>query len=58
MNKLKKNSFINNLTNNNSVVYFDGSLENISKYKFSKITNFNQYQPDLLITPKKNINFF
>ncbi len=56
--QVKKNSFINNLTNNNSVVYFEGSLENKSKYKFSKITNFDQYQPDLLFTQKKTLIFF
>ena len=56
--KVKKNSFINNLTNNNGLVSFEGLLDNISKYKFSKITNFEKYQPDLLITPKKNLVFF
>ena len=56
--QVKKNSFINNLTNNNSVVYFDSSIKNISKYKFSKITNFNQYQPDLLITQQETLIFF
>jgi len=56
--KVKKNSFINNLTNNNGLVSFEGLLDNISKYKFSKITNFDKYQPDLLITPKKTLVFF
>ena len=56
--KVKKNAFINNLTNNNGLVYFDGLLENISKYKFSKISEFYQYQPDLLITQKNTIIFF
>ena len=53
-----KNSFINNLTNNNGTVSFKGSLDNISKYKFSKITNFDQYQPDLLLTQNQTLNFF
>jgi len=56
--KVKKNSFINNLTNNNGLVSFEGLLDNISKYKFSKITNFDKYQPDLLITPNKTLVFF
>ena len=56
--KSKKNSFINNLSNNNGLVYFNGSLNNISKYKFSKITNFDQYQPDLLLTKKNTLVFF
>ena len=56
--QVKKNSFINNLTNNNGLVSFEGLLDNISKYKFSKITNFDKYQPDLLITPNKTLVFF
>ena len=56
--EVKKNSFINNLTNNNGLVSFEGLLDNISKYKFSKITNFDKYQPDLLITPNKTLVFF
>ena len=40
------------------MVSFEGLLDNISKYKFSKITNFDKYQPDLLITPKKTLVFF
>ena len=53
-----KNFFINNLTNNNGTVSFKGSLDNISKYKFSKITNFDQYQPDLLLTQNQTLIFF
>ena len=53
-----KNSFINNLTNNNGTVSFKGSLDNISKYKFSKITNFDKYQPDLLLTQNQTLIFF
>ena len=56
--KSKKKSFINNLSNNNGLISFNGSLENISKYKFSKITNFDQYQPDLLLTKKNTLVFF
>ena len=54
----KKNSFVGNLTNNNGIVDFNGSLKNISKYKFSKISQFDSYQPELLITNKKSLIFF
>ncbi len=54
----KKNSFINNLKNNNGMVKFDGNLKKISKYKFSKISQFDYYQPELLITKKNNLIFF
>ena len=45
--KLINNSFINNLDNNNGRINFDGNLKNISKYKFSKIKNFYQYDPKI-----------
>ena len=54
----KKESFIKNYLNNNGVVQFDGKLKKISKYKFSKISQFDQYQPELLFTNKKNLIFF
>ncbi len=54
----KKESFIKNYLNNNGVVQFDGKLRKISKYKFSKISQFDQYQPELLFTNKKNLIFF
>ncbi len=56
--KFKKNSFINNLTNNNGIVKFNGELKNISKYKFSKISQFDYYQPELLVTEKNTLIFF
>lgn len=56
--KSKKKSFVSNLTNNNGIVNFNGSLNKISKYKFAKISQFNQYQPDLLITKNNTIIFF
>ena len=55
---IKKNSFINNLSNNNGIVKFTGELKNISKYKFSKISQFDYYQPELLVTEKKTLIFF
>ena len=57
-NNFKKNSFINNLSNNNGVVNFDGSIDKIKKFKFSKIDQFDNYQPELLITKNNNLIFF
>ena len=57
-NDFKKNSFINNLSNNNGVVNFDGSIDKIKKFKFSKIDQFDNYQPELLITNNNNLIFF
>ena len=54
----KKNSFVNNLSNNNGIVKFTGELKNISKYKFSKISQFDYYQPELLVTEKNTLVFF
>ena len=60
--RLKKNfknrSFVNNLLNNNGIVQFNGELKKVSKYKFSKISKFDQYQPELLITNQNNLIFF
>ena len=54
----KKNSFVNNLLNNNGVVEFNGELKKVSKYKFSKVSQFDYYQPELLITKKNTLIFF
>ena len=54
----KKNSFVNNLLNNNGVIKFNGKLSKISKYRFSKISQFDYYQPELLITKKNSLIFF
>ena len=40
-------SFLNNYDNNNGRINFDGNLQNTSKYKFSKIKNFYQYDPEI-----------
>ena len=53
-----KNSFVNNLLNNNGIVNFEGKLEKVSKYKFSKISQFDYFQPELLITNKNALIFF
>ena len=55
--RLIDNSFINNLTNNNGRVNYDGKLKTISKFKFSKIKNFDYYEPDLIFD-KDNLIFF
>jgi len=57
-NNFKKNSFVNNYLNNNGVIQFNGELSKISKYRFSKITQFDYYQPELLITKKNTLIFF
>ena len=51
------NSFINNFKNNNGRIDFNGSLERISKYKFKKIKNFYQYEPEISFN-QNNIIFF
>ena len=52
-----KNSFVNNLNNNNGRVSYNGSLKNISRFKFSTIDNFDQIEPEILFD-KDNIIFF
>ena len=48
--KPKKNSFIKNLSNNNGRVNFNGDLKNISKYKYSKIDKFDQFEPEFIFS--------
>jgi outer membrane protein assembly factor BamB len=55
--KLVNNSFINNLTNNNGRINYDGELKKISKFKFSKIDNFDYYEPELIFEAD-NLIFF
>jgi outer membrane protein assembly factor BamB len=57
-NNFKKNSFVKNLLNNNGVIQFNGKLSKISKYRFSKISQFDYYQPELLITKENTLIFF
>ena len=56
--KYKKNSFINNLTNNNGYLNFGGDVRTISKYKFSKIKEYSFSQPELIFTDDKSLIFF
>ena len=51
------NTSINNYSNNNGRLNFDGNLKKSSRYKFSKIENFNQYQPEIAFF-KNNLFFF
>ena len=50
-------SFSNNYDNNNGRINYDGKLKSISKYKFSKIERFNQYEPTISFD-KDNIIFY
>jgi len=54
--KPKNRNFINNL-NNSGYVNYDGELKKISRFKYSKIDYFSQYEPDLIFDGK-NIIFF
>ena len=51
-----KNNF-NKDYNNPGTSYFDNDLKDISKYKFSKIDNFEQYEPEILFH-QNNLIFF
>ena len=55
--KLINNSFLNNLNNNNGRINYNGNLQNVSKYKFSKIKNFYQYDPKIIFNKNKIIFF-
>ena len=54
---LTKTTLLNNLNNNDGRVNFDGLLKKSSKYKFSKIENFYQFEPVISFN-KNNIIFF
>ena len=53
-----KNSFLNNLTNNNKQINYNGPIEKVSNYKFKKINNFINSDPELLFTMDKSIIFY
>jgi len=55
--KLVNNSFINNLNNNNGRINYNGNLKNISRFRFSKIDNFNQFEPEIVFN-NNNLFFF
>jgi len=45
--KVINKSFINNFDNNNGRINYNGALKNISKFKYSKISNLHQYDPKI-----------
>ena len=51
------NTSFNNHFNYNARLNFDGSLKKSSRYKFSKIKNFDQYQPEITFFKNKVIFF-
>ena len=55
--KIANSSNVNNLLNNEGRLKFDGLMKKSSRYKFKKIQNFHQYQPDITFY-KNNIIFF
>ena len=55
--KVVNNSFVNNLTNNNGRINYEGKLKKISKFKFSKINNFENSEPELIFE-NDNLIFF
>ena len=55
--KLINNSFINNFDNNNGRINYNGNLKNISRFKFSKIDNFDQFEPEIIFS-NDNVIFF
>ena len=50
-------SFFNNYDNNNGRINYDGDLKSISRFKFSKIDNFYQYDP-IILFDRSNVIFF
>ena len=55
--KLINNSFINNFDNNNGRINYNGNLKSISRFKFSKIDNFDQFEPEIIFS-NNNVIFF
>ena len=45
--KPENSTLVNNYFNNNKRLNFNGTLKKLSQFKFSKIENFNQYQPEI-----------
>ena len=55
--KLINNSFINNFDNNNGRINYNGNLKGISRFKFSKIDDFDQFEPEIIFS-NNNVIFF
>ena len=54
---LSDNNFLNNSTNNSGRANYNGNLQSLSKFKYSKIDNFNELEPEIIFEGK-NIIFF
>ena len=54
---LSINSFLNNLSNNNGRVNYNGNLKSLSKFKYSTIDNFDELEPEIVFEGN-NIIFF
>ena len=46
--KLVNNTYLDNYSNNSGRVNFNGELKKISKFNFSKIDNFDYFEPKLI----------
>lgn len=55
--KFTRNNLLNKLTNNTGRAKYNGNLENILKFKFSSIDNFNEIESDIIFH-NKDIIFF
>ena len=55
--KVNNNSNTNNFLNNDRRLNFDGNLKKSSRFKFKKIKNLHQYQPEISFH-KNNLIFF
>ncbi len=55
--KLINNSFINNFDNNNGRINYNGNLKSVSRFKFSKIDNYDQLEPEIIFS-NNNVIFF
>tara|TARA_B100000949_G_scaffold227491_1_gene233938 strand:- start:113 stop:1417 length:1305 start_codon:yes stop_codon:yes gene_type:complete len=54
---LSNDSFLNNLSNNNGRVNYNGNLKSLSKFKYSTIDNFDELEPEIVFE-ENNIIFF
>ena len=50
-------NLLNNSTNNSGRANYNGNLQSLSKFKYSKIDNFNELEPEIIFEGK-NIIFF
>ena len=58
LSNLKKENYpLSYFDNNNGRTNYNGNLKSISKYKFSKIEKFDEYEPEIIIN-QNNIIFF